>query len=496
MRKLILIIALLLISTLYPQPEGSAVSSQGSSDNIANTLVRRDANGDFVAGSIIIEDSLGIGLPDPISQLHIESDGVGAQITVTGKTDDTADAAILLSAKGATNVQGVKLWYDRNTAYGYIDNLYNNNAGNIYIRTKTAGTPIIALTILGTGNVGIGTASPSSIFHIKASIPGLVGSHQAGQLIIQNPADDVNANAAITAYESDGSGDPDQQLWYLGSHSGSNENIALLNRRNANIHFGTNDITRFSILAGGGIDILTNNITGSGLWQAGIIPFSKGGTGFSNWTEFLIPYASSITSIGQIAIGASGQVLTSGGAGVAPSFQNVAAGGYSRHIELQVGSAVVGGTAPSPTTVGTFRGLGFSADNEVANFIFDVPTDWDGVSDMVAHVHWYPTSGDAVANGETVKWDITYRSIAEGEAVDNGSSVTTSGTLTGGVSETDKELYYTEIIIDYDHADQPLTFEDCVGIQFDRDVAGDSYSGAGIVTMLHIEYNSIALPEG
>ncbi len=284
-------------------------------------------NNVMFGGTATFIDSIGIGLTSLSSQLHIESDGVGPRIVLTGKTDATADAILLLSATGATNVQGLQLRYDRGTAEGYIENLYNNDAGNIVFRTKTAGTPINAMTILGTGAITF-------------------------------PA------------------------------------------------------------------------------------------------------------------------------------------GYSRHIELQVGSAVLGPTAPSPTTVGTFRGLGFDADNEVANFIFDVPTDWDGVSDMTAHVHWYPTSGDAVANGETVQWDITYRSIAEGEAVDSGSSVTASGTLTGGASETDKELYYTEIILDYDHADQPLTAEDCVGIQFDRDVTTDTYSGAGIVTMLHIQYNSITLPEG
>ncbi|KKL20068.1 hypothetical protein LCGC14_2459160, partial [marine sediment metagenome] len=36
-------------------------------------------------------------------------------------------------------------------------------------------------------NVGIGTAVPDSKFHIKANIPGTIGSHSAGQLIIQDP---------------------------------------------------------------------------------------------------------------------------------------------------------------------------------------------------------------------------------------------------------------------------------------------------------------------
>ena len=57
----------------------------------------------------------------------------------------------------------------------------------------------------------------------------------------------------------------------------------------------------------------------------GILPFGNGGTGLSSWTQYLIPYAATTTSIGQIAIGTDGQVLTSGGAGVAPGFETLSA---------------------------------------------------------------------------------------------------------------------------------------------------------------------------
>ncbi len=105
--------------------------------------------------------------------------------------------------------------------------------------------------------LGIDTASPDSALHIKANIPGTVGSHPAGQLIIQNPADDLTSNVAITAYESDGSGNPDQQLWYLGSSTSSNQDIILLNRGNANLHLATSGTTRVTISGDGDVGIGT-----------------------------------------------------------------------------------------------------------------------------------------------------------------------------------------------------------------------------------------------
>ena len=121
------------------------------------------------------------------------------------------------------------------------------------------------------------------------------------------------------------------------------------------------------------------------------------------------------------------------------------------------------------------------ADNEAVYMNMEVPADWDGASDMIFEIHWYPISGDPVANGETVKWEINYRSIAAGESIDNGTVVTATATLTGGGSEGNAEHYETSITVDYDHAQQPLSVGDDLGFQLDRDVTADTYSGAGIV---------------
>ena len=105
-------------------------------------------------------------------------------------------------------------------------------------------------------HLGIGTSEPEADVHIRANTPGTVGSHPAGQLIIQDPDNSVFGNVAITGYESDDDGKPDQQLWYLGSESGSNTHITFLNRRNADLKLGTNNSTRVTIAAGGDVTLV------------------------------------------------------------------------------------------------------------------------------------------------------------------------------------------------------------------------------------------------
>ena len=133
-------------------------------------------------------------------------------------------------------------------------------------------------------------------------------------------------------------------------------------------------------------------------------------------------------------------------------------------------------------------------DAEVVHFSVEVPSEWDGASNMTLVVHWYPTSGDAVAENETVIWHATYRSIAVGEAVDNGTVVVATATFTGGAGETDKEYYETSITIVYTGGNQPLAVGDHIYFQFDRDVTTDDYTGSGIVTGWDLTYTANAMP--
>ena len=74
-------------------------------------------------------------------------------------------------------------------------------------------------------------------------------------------------------------------------------------------------------------NLATVGTIGTGTWDATDVGVAHGGTGKSSWTQYLIPYADTTTSFSQIPIGTDGQVLTSGGAGVAPGFEDAAGGG-------------------------------------------------------------------------------------------------------------------------------------------------------------------------
>jgi len=99
---------------------------------------------------------------------------------------------------------------------------------------------------------------------------------------------------------------------------------------NINIDIGSYDLTTTGTLSGGTLTDGTATLSGgivTGLTTP--LTFGQGGTGLATWTQYLIPYADTTTSMGQIAIGDATQVLTSNGAGAAPTFQAAAGGSVS-----------------------------------------------------------------------------------------------------------------------------------------------------------------------
>jgi hypothetical protein len=167
---------------------------------------------------------------------------------------------------------------------------------------------------------------------------------------------------------------------------------------------------------------------------------------------------------------------------------------YTRHIDVVGSAATVGSTAPTATTIGNSRPLCFDADAEVVYFQFEVGDDWNESSDYELEIVWNAEEGDALADTETVKFDIAYYSVAEGEAIDNGTEATGTVTYTQSGAGTDKELIESDITIDYDGANQPLTAMDTLTFKFDRDMSGDSYGGDACVHRWELKFTANKLP--
>ncbi|MFC1478943.1 hypothetical protein ACFL57_05750, partial [Candidatus Margulisiibacteriota bacterium] len=128
--------------------------------------------------------NVGIGTTDPGVELHVGAVSPTLMLEADGTGDDPK---IRLARNGsASNVEG-QIWLDNSQGQMYFDNLYNNNAGNIFFRTKVSGTTVNALTIEGSGNVGIGTTA-------------IANAGSWGSLL--QVADDTNA--AISVHDTDG----------------------------------------------------------------------------------------------------------------------------------------------------------------------------------------------------------------------------------------------------------------------------------------------------
>lgn len=145
------------------------------------------------------------------------------------------------------------------------------------------------------------------------------------------------------------------------------------------VDHGSNSITLTGSIAATGsrvtkgwfTDIEVTNaptVGGSAVYYTGgtDVAVADGGTGKSSWTQWLIPYADTTTSFAQIAIGTSGQILTSNGAGAAPTFQTSSANTTSG------GQKTADQSVTSSTTLVDATGLSVTvAANSTYNFELD-----------------------------------------------------------------------------------------------------------------------------
>jgi len=195
-----------------------------------------------VAGTNILSDAAGT-----MTLSNIDALDATTESTIEAAIDTLANltAASALVTVGALNSGSIT------SGFGNIDNGSSNittsqlNSDNLRLDGNTLSSEdvngLIKIIPNGTGRTEV-IATPGTV----------IGGFASGGFHITSPSASVNGNSVITGHNSFGG---NKQLWYLGSVSSSNDNIAFINRQNATLSLNTNNLTRLTIEAAGNVGI-------------------------------------------------------------------------------------------------------------------------------------------------------------------------------------------------------------------------------------------------
>jgi len=154
------------------------------------------------------------------------------------------------------------------------------NTDNFNLSFITNDLHRIHITSGGKVSIGQNVNSATVQLEVIGTAGSNIGGFPSGLMHVTGSGTTVNSNSVITGHSLFNG---NTQLWYLGSVSSSNNNIAFINRQNAEIHIHTNDIKQVTVEAAGnmilekqirikggspGTDkVLTSDGVGLGTWK-------------------------------------------------------------------------------------------------------------------------------------------------------------------------------------------------------------------------------------
>jgi len=224
---------------------------------------------------------LGIGTNAPGAKLDVH--GTGTIVQINGTTTNNA----FISFQNA----GVNKWT--------IGNVQADHRFRIYSEANSAEL----VSVLQTGEFGIGISNPTTKFHIDGGASALIANLDANVSI-----------AKSVSYRSDNSARINLEV--SGTESGSNVGADFFLRTFTDA--GSLLETPFTIVRSTGVTTIKS------LTLTNALAATSGGTGQSSYAIGDILYASTTTALSKLADVATGNALISGGVGVAPSWGKIA----------------------------------------------------------------------------------------------------------------------------------------------------------------------------
>ena len=310
-----------------------------TSNSTTGIVGRIQSNGKDVSSglTVLAKGNVGIGTTSPGTILSFDGTDARAigmernNTDVTGVTDAatitdlTVGKGLTLASGGAksgsTDLAGGDLFLKSGISTGK-----GASAIHLYTATGSATSGVTdnalseKVTILGSGNVGIGATTPGALLDLgtAGTTTGVIrmavgGSSGSGHVTIQAPSTTSIADYTLTLPKAQASSG--QLLSNDGSGTLSWASPVLASSMFAN--------------QGTTTTVLHGNATGNPSWGAvnlttdvsGTLPMTSGGTGTSTpFTQYALVYGASVSALGSIPLGNSGEMLVSGGTTAAPSW--------------------------------------------------------------------------------------------------------------------------------------------------------------------------------